>query len=46
MTREGIPKRRASMSKTTGGKIMLKTTRGKSMLIQGWERRSREAERS
>jgi len=36
MMRDGIPKGRASM---------LKTTRG-IMLIRGWERRLREAERS
>jgi len=37
MMREGIPKRRASMSKTTRGKAMLK---------RGWERRLRDSERS
>jgi len=38
MMREGIPERRASMSKTTRNKS--------NMLIRGWERRLREAERS
>jgi len=37
MMREGIPKRMASMLKTTGGNFIL---------IQGWERRFREEERS
>jgi len=35
MMREGIPKKRASMSKTTRARVML---------IWGWERRLREAE--
>jgi len=38
MMRERIPKRMASMSKATRGKTL--------MLIQGWERRLREAEQS
>jgi len=37
MIKEGIPKGRASMSKPQEARVML---------IQGWERRLREAERS